>query len=409
MVKTMYKSLLTITILFAACNSKETKVETAVADVHDPTLVAFTQDQYNAVNVQLGKVTITNLGNYIKASGTIDVPPSQSISITSPYGGTVKSTSVIEGKYINEGQVIATIENPEFLQMQQDYLESSSQLSFLKQDLARQEELVKENIAARKSLQKATSEYNSMVARVEGLKSKLRLANINPTSVKPGNFTSRVSIHAPISGYVTHVYANVGKYVGPNEVLADMASTKNIFAKIRVFEKDLSKIKMGQTVRFKATGDSIERNAKVFLIGKDVDADRTIQVSAQILDRSPNLIPGMFINAIVEVGAAETTALPQQAVVQAGGTNYIFVLEENNTDTAAANEKSENNNSKNADEKSTIKFRRVEVGAGVTENGFTAITLPAKFNMESKVVVKGAYDLLSKMMNTKMNNTEEEE
>ena len=404
MVKTMYKSLLTITILFAACNSKETKVETAVADVHDPTLVAFTQDQYNAVNVQLGKVTITNLGNYIKASGTIDVPPSQSISITSPYGGTVKSTSVIEGKYINEGQVIATIENPEFLQMQQDYLESSSQLSFLKQDLARQEELVKENIAARKSLQKATSEYNSMVARVEGLKSKLRLANINPTSVKPGNFTSRVSIHAPISGYVTHVYANVGKYVGPNEVLADMASTKNIFAKIRVFEKDLSKIKMGQTVRFKATGDSIERNAKVFLIGKDVDADRTIQVSAQILDRSPNLIPGMFINAIVEVGAAETTALPQQAVVQAGGTNYIFVLEENNTDTAAANEKSENNNSKNADEKSTIKFRRVEVGAGVTENGFTAITLPAKFNMESKVVVKGAYDLLSKM-----NNTEEKE
>ena len=252
-------------------------------------------------------------------------------------------------------------------------------------------------------MQKASSEYNSMVARVEGLKSKLRLANINPANIRPGNFTPRVSIHAPISGYVTHVYANVGKYVGPNEVLADMASTKNIFAKIRVFEKDLPKIKMGQTVRFKATGDSMERNAKVFLIGKDIDADRTIQVSARILDPSPNLIPGMFINAIVEVGAAETTALPQQAVVQAGGTNYIFVLEENSADTvAAANKKNEN--SKDAAEESAVKFRRVEVGAGVTENGFTAVTLPAKFNMESKVVIKGAYDLLSKM-----NNTEEEE
>ncbi len=405
MYKRIYKSLLAIIILFAACTSKQTKEETTVTEVHDPNLVAFTQDQYNAVNVQLGKIAITNLGNYIKASGTIDVPPSQSISITSPYGGTIKSTSVIEGKYISKGQVIATIENPEFLQMQQDYLESSSQLSFLRQDLARQEELVKENIAARKSLQRATSEYNSMVATVEGLKSKLRLANINPANIRPGNFTSRVSIHAPISGYVTHVYANVGKYVGPNEVLADMASTKNIFAKIRVFEKDLPKIKMGQTVRFKATGDSIERNAKVFLIGKDIDADRTIQVSARILERSPNLIPGMFINAIVEVGAAETTALPQQAVVQAGGTNYIFVLEENNVDTkAVANEKSENKNSEDAAEEHTIKFRRVEVGAGVTENGFTAVTLPAKFNMESKVVIKGAYDLLSKM-----NNTEEEE
>ncbi|MBS1738223.1 MAG: efflux RND transporter periplasmic adaptor subunit [Bacteroidetes bacterium] len=400
MYKIVYKSLFAITLLFAACTAKKADEKTVVAETNDPNLVEFSQDQYNNADVQLGKVSMTNLGSYIKASGTLDVPPNQFISITSPYGGTIKSTPVIEGKYLRKGEVIAVIENPDFLQMQQDYLESSSQLSFLKQDLSRQEELVKENIAARKSLQRASSEYKSMVARVEGLKSKLRLANINPATVKSGNFTSRVSIHAPISGYITHVYSNVGKYVGPNEVLADMANTKNILVKVKVFEKDLPQIKMGQKIRFKATGDNAERIAKIFLIGKDIDADRTVQVSGRLINPVPSLIPGMFINAIIEIGASETTALPQEAIVQAGGKNYIFILDENKSNAEVVENAKEGDSA--ADKH--IKFKRIEVGVTVTENGFTGVQLPSNFNMESKVVTKGAYDLLSKM-----NNTEEEE
>ena len=176
MLKSFYKSLFILSLFFAACSSKkteETAVETPTKEAHDPNLVEFSQEQYNSVGVRLGNVTNTNLTNYIKASGAITVPPQQMISITSPYGGNVKTMSVVEGKFISKGQVVASIENPEFLQIQQDYMESNSQLSFLKQDLTRQEELVKENIAARKSLQRALSEYNTMAARVEGLKAKL--------------------------------------------------------------------------------------------------------------------------------------------------------------------------------------------------------------------------------------------
>ncbi len=399
MYKIMYKSLFAITILFAACTAK-TEEKAVVTEIQDPNLVEFSQDQYNNANVQLGNVSMTNLGSYIKASGTLDVPPNQFISITAHYGGIIKSTPVIEGKYLRKGEVIAVIENPEFLQMQQDYMESSSQLSFLKQDMSRQEELVKENIAARKSLQRAGSEYNTMVARVEGLKSKLRLANINPASVKSGNFTSRVSIHAPISGYITHVYSNVGKYVGPNEVLADMANTKNILVKVKVFEKDLSQIKMNQKIRFKATGDSVERIAEIFLIGKDIDADRTVLVSGRLINPAPSLIPGMFINAIIEIGASQTTALPQKAVVQAGGKNYIFILDEDKSNA----EVGQNTKGQDSTADEHIKFRKIEIGITVTENGFTGVQLPSNFNMESKVVTNGAYDLLSKM-----HNTEEEE
>lgn len=257
MLKSFYKSLFILSFFFAACSSKnteETAVEKPTKEAHDPNEVEFSQEQYNSVGIRLGNVTNTNLTNYIKASGAITVPPQQMISITSPYGGNVKTMSVVEGKFIGKGQIVASIENPEFLQIQQDYMESSSQLSFLKQDLTRQEELVKENIAARKSLQRALSEYNTMAARVEGLKAKLRMININPSSIGHGNFTPKVNIYAPQGGYVTKVYANIGKFVSANEVVADLANTNNMLVRIQVFEKDIPKINIGQTIRFRATG-----------------------------------------------------------------------------------------------------------------------------------------------------------
>jgi len=394
-----YKSFFVIALFFAACSSdktKETTAKTQTEEAQDPNMVEFSQAQYNSAGVQLGSITNTNLTNYIKASGTIDVQPQQMMSITSSYGGIIKTINVIEGKFIGKGAVVASIENPEFVQIQQDYMESSSQMSFLKQDLARQEALVKENIAARKSLQRAHSDYNSMAARVEGLKAKLRMININPAGVRSGGFTSRVNIYAPQAGYVTKVYANAGKFVSTNEVVADLANTSNLLVRVRVFEKDVPKISIGQTIRFQATGDSTERKAKVYLIGKDIHEDRTIDILGRITNPSPNLLPGMFVNAIIELGASSMPALPQQAIVQSGGKNYIFILASENKPEVTGKKA----NAKEAAAEKQIAFRRVEVGTGVTENGFTAVILPENFNLQSKVVIKGAYDLLSKMNNT---------
>lgn len=404
-------AFIVIIFLIASCGAKKAdettaSADTAAAGTHDPTVVELTPGQYKLTGVKLGNIMHTNLSSYIKATGMIDVTPQQTISITSPYGGIVRSTTIMEGKFIGKGQVVATIENPEFIQLQQDYLESSSQLSFLEQDLARQEQLVKENIAARKSLQRVSSDYNGMLARVEGLKTRLRQININPSDVRSGMFTSRVSIIAPTGGYVTKVYTNVGKYLNANEAVATIVNTSNLLVNVKVFEKDVPKIRMGQRIRFRATGDSIERNAEVFLIGKDIDVDRTVEVFGRITNPAQSLLPGMFINAIMEVGASSTPAVPQEAVVQSGGINYIFVLAENPVDTVAKNGTPPATNTSSGDEAEDkhIPFRRVEVNTTITENGFTGLVLPENFDMKSKIVFKGAYDLLSKM-----NNAEEDE
>jgi cobalt-zinc-cadmium efflux system membrane fusion protein len=412
----IYKVSLFASLFFVACSSNKTDETPAEAakETHDPEVVEFTPEQYKTANVQLGNVQSINLSNYIKASGTIDAPPQQTVSITSPYGGRILSTTVLEGKYISKGQVVATLENPEFIQMQQDYMESSSQLSFLNQELQRQEELVRENIAAAKSLQRARSEYNTMVARVEGLKSRLRLVGINPARVRAGGFTSRVNIYSPINGFVTQVLSNVGMFVGANEVLANIVNISDLHAEVRIFEKDVPKIKVGQQIRFRTTGDSIERLASVYLIGRDIDSERTVAIHGHLKTSPTNLVPGMFISAVIETGAAATPAVPAEAIVQAGDKNYIFILEEdgqakpkektNNAEGKKSKVKTGKGNTDEKIEENHIAFRRVEVGVGATENGYTAIVLPQNFDPKSKIVFKGAYDLLSKM-----NNAEEEE
>jgi len=125
--KTLYAIALTLSFFFTACSSKKEEVQVEKAEEHNPDVVEFTNEQFQTVDVRFGGVITTNLSNYIKASGTIDVPPQDLVSITSPYGGSIRSTTVIEGKYMKKGELIATIENPEFVQVQQDYLETSSQ------------------------------------------------------------------------------------------------------------------------------------------------------------------------------------------------------------------------------------------------------------------------------------------
>lgn len=375
-----------------AAPAKETKTEEAG-------MVDLSEDQFKSVNIQYGAVEDKNLSSVIRASGEIEAPPQQLVTVSSPYGGVVKNIPLLEGKFVTQGQVIAVLENPEFIQLQQDYLDYKSQLSYLKEELDRQQELAKENVNAKKTLQKASSEYNSMVARVQGLRSKLQLINISPDKIGTGSISSRTNIYATTSGYVTKVKANIGKYVNANEALAEIADTRELHVELTVFEKDVPKIKSGQKVRFVLNNETKERFAEVSLVGREIGTDRTVRVHCRLLKEDRELLPGLFLKGIIETGVATTTALPDKAIVQSAGKSYIFIAsEETKEETKPADGK------KGEPTEKHIPFKRIEVTTGVSENGYTEVILPEGFDRKIKVVINGAYDLLSKM-----NNVEEEE
>ncbi|CAN5840714.1 efflux RND transporter periplasmic adaptor subunit [soil metagenome] len=383
-------SIVASSVILIACGDNKTQTsatgaeQTMATDTLTATTeeVSLTADQYKVAAIELGTVEMRNLSSVIKVNGTIDVEPQSVVSISAPLGGFVKSPGLLPGQAVRKGQVMAVIENAEFINMQQDFLESKSRMAYLSQELKRQQELQKEEINSLKTLQQISSEYNMMVAKMAGLKQKLALIGINANNVQAGNISRTANLYSPISGFVTASNVNRGKYVQPSDVLFELNNRNDMHLALNVFEKDVRKINPGQPIRFALASETdYQREAKVFLIGKSTEEDGTVPVHAHLnISNDVALYPGMYVKAMIETRTEDVPALPSEAIIQSEGKYFIFIQ----TDTA-------NNQTT---------FKMIQVVKGIEQEGFVAVTLPGDFNMNTdKIVIKGAYALLSAMKN----------
>ncbi len=374
-----YKILwLFILILFSRCSQPSKEMETESAPVLQSDEISLTEAQHKSVGISLGNLEEKELSGVVKANGMLDVPPQNMVTVSAMLGGFVKHTEMLQGMTVKKGQVIAIMEHPDYIQLQQDYLESKSQLTFYEAELNRQQELAKENINAAKSLQQAESNYHGTKARVEGLKARLKLININADNLDADNIRNTINIYAPISGFVTQVHVNIGMYVNPADVLFKIVDTRHLHAEIIVFEKDALKIKMGQKVTFQLSNETTKRTAKVYMIGKEIGPERTIRVHCHLENEDEALIPGMYLSALFETGSKKSSALPEQAVINFEGDNYIFL---------AVNEVGR-------------RYKMLKVRRGIVESGYAEVILPDEVDPSSKFVIAGAYDLLGYLKNT---------
>ena len=399
------KSLKNIVLLIIAvaivisCDKKSKEAAVTDQEHHkdEEGIVQLTNEQLKNADIQLGKIEMKNISSIISCNGVLDVPPQNMVSVSALMGGFIKSTELLQGLKVRKGQIIATIQNPEFIKIQSTYLENKSKLIYLEQEYKRQEELSKDNVSASKIFQQATSDYNSLQAIVGALEVQLKMLNIDVAGLNTRNIRSIVNIYSPVNGHVTAVNINLGKYVNPQDVICEIVDTDHLHAELTVFEKDIAKVRKGQKIRFVLINESEkERTAKVFLINRQISAERTIRVHAHLDKEDPNLMPNMYLKALIEVGeGTKSTALPEQAIVNVGDKFYIFIKPKNQ-DHQEVNKKE--------GEKDQHSFKAIEVQKGLTQNGYTEVILPEGFEIpSSEVVVKGAYSLL-----TKMNNSEEE-
>ena len=369
--------ILFVFAILTSCNSGEKSREAQIKIVHS-TEVVLTQEQFKTSGILLGNVAQRNISGTIKANGVLDVPPQNLVTISAPLGGFVKSTELLQGMKIKAGRVVVTLEHPDYIQLQQDYLESKSQLDFLQLEYQRQEELAKENVNAAKALQQSRANYFTTKARMLGLLAKLKFINIDPSALEKGVISSTINLYAPISGYVTQVNVNVGMHVNAADVMFRIVDTNHLHAEAQVFERDIPRLKIGQRVRLTLSNDTRERTARVYLIGKEITPERTVRVHCHLDQEDPTLIPGLYFSALIETDNQLVNSLPENAVVNFDGKDYIF-LEKNATQ---------------------HQYKMTEIKRGSNENGFVQITLPAGIPFQTPIVVNGAYELLSFLKNT---------
>lgn len=380
--KTSIHILLVWAITSAAC-SKDDKTPPRLDNKASTEIsrIELTPDQVQTIGITTTNISRMALSGVVHVSGHLDVPPQNLVSISAPFGGFLKYTTMLQGKRVRAGEVVATMENSEYIQIQQDYLDLSSQAELSKAELERQEALAKENVNAGKTLQQAKASYQSIEARLAGLRAKLKLINIDPARLQAGNdLGSTINLVAPISGYVTEINVNIGKYVSPTDVIMKIVDSEHLHAELIVFEKDVLKLKVGQKVRFILANETAPRMATVYLVGREITAERTVRVHCHLDAEDPNLLPGMFLSADVETGTEQATALPSKAVVEHEGQKYIFVAGAETTDGKQV-------------------FEMIPVTTGVEQDGFTEVNFPGMSD-DQNIVVDGAFDLLGSLKNT---------
>lgn len=370
--------LIAANVLFGmACGNKnQPEVTGASIDSTAKETIVLASTQFNNAGIVLAKPVSQNINQKIKANGKLDVPPQNLVSISAPYGGFLKSTALLQGMHVHKGEVIAQMEHPDYIQLQQDYLENKSTLTYLKNELDRQQELAKEEVNSKKTLQKAKTDFEVMQARVNGLRAKLELINIDVAKLEKGTMQKVVALTSPINGYVTKVNVNIGAFVTANTVLFEIVDTEHLHAEISVFEKDIHHIKIGQKVAFTLANETQERFAKVHLIGREINEDRTVRVHCHLNQEDKDLLPGMYLTAYIDVKASTNNTLPNNAFVDFEGKSYVFLLSKKLND--------------------SYTFTRIEVEKLGEENGFTAFTSTQDLNNKN-IVTEGAYKLLSAM------------
>ena len=375
-IQNKYSVLLILAVFFTVqCHQKEETIIKPTAP-KDETTVTLTDAQLKNTPIETMSLSVKNISTVLKINGKIDVPPQNLVSVSVPLGGYLKNTTLLPGMKVSKGQVIAVIENPQFIQLQQDYLMAKSKLHFAELDYNRQKKLNQSQASSDKVMQQAQSEMNSHRIMMNTLAEQLKLVNINPGSLTSGSIRKSVPVYSTINGFVSKVNVNIGKFVNPSDVLFELINPNDIHLNLKVYEKDLEMLKIGQ--RFTAntnTQPEKKYGGEIILISKDINTDGTADVHCHFEQYDQNLTPGMYMNAEIETETSFSNALPEESIVNFEGKDYVFVEEKKQT------------------------YKMIPVTLGESENGFIQIKNFEDFK-NTKIVTKNAYTLLMKLKNT---------
>jgi cobalt-zinc-cadmium efflux system membrane fusion protein len=368
-------------LLMVSCTDKTSREteqpESAASDsAQTEKMVSISDAQQKSVGIEVGTPAMEDISGVLSLQGKIDVPPQSTISLSFPLGGYLKSTRMLPGMHVRKGEVLAELEDMQFIQLQQDYLTAREKLLLAESEFNRQRDLNASKASSDRVFQQARAEMETQRILANALAQKLEVIGIDPAHLRADKISKSVSIKSPINGFVSKVNVNVGKYTAPTDMLFELVNPSDIHLVLNVFEKDLGALSVGQRVTAFTNGDPSKKfQAEIILITKSLDQDRMAEVHCHFTKYNSALVPGMFMNGEVSVSNKKALTVPEDALVRWENKFYVF------TDNGSGN------------------FEMIHVKAGVINQGKQQIEATG-IDDSTRVVVKNAYALLMKIKNT---------
>jgi cobalt-zinc-cadmium efflux system membrane fusion protein len=377
----MKKYIISLVVLVSivACKSSDTKTSTEEKKTSalNSNIVILDQDQLKQAHLKMAVLEKGTASVEVHLNGKIDVPPTAIASVSIPMGGYVQDINLIPGNFVKKGATIATIKDPQFVQLQEDYLSAKSKAIYLAQDMERQKLLLQQDAVSKKNFQLLQSEYNTNAIALKGLAEKLQLINIDPTGLTIDKISSKVNLVAPISGYVSKVNINRGKYVAPTDILLELIDPNDVHAAITIFEKDITLFKEGMKGKVVLTNEPNKVYAvSVMAASRNLDEDKSGLLHCHFINAPKNVAPGMFLTADFSIQNTAAIVVPINAIQRFQGVDYIFI------------------------QKAANQFEAKQVIVGSINKTTAAILNPeAEEWIGKNLVVENGYSLLGKLMN----------
>lgn len=294
----MKKILLPIAALLCACSLAPTAPASTAASeaAADSIAAAPAEEPASEVDAASGATSVPNEPTF---NGILVLPPQSRATVTLTMGGSIRSTTLLPGAYVKQGTVLATLENPEFIALQQSYLDSHAQYEFLRTEFLRQQTLAREEASSQKHFQQSKAEYLSMRSRMDAAAAQLALLGVDTTRLLAGGIIPYLDIKAPISGYAADVKMNIGRHFDVGEPLCEIVNKSDMMLRLTAYEKDLANLRAGDRVDFRVNGIEGETfHGVITMVGQQVNNEnRSIDVYVRIEGQNPQFRPGMYAMA----------------------------------------------------------------------------------------------------------------
>lgn len=312
-------------LLFFSCSGKRDKNDSVVVTDSSSQFVTLTPEQIKYAGISTTSIQRHVIADIIECNGNIEADPNQEAMVAPPMKGYLKKIHSHIGEFVSKGKVLAILEHPGYVDIQQEFLEVKSQYEYFKEDFKRQGELSLENAASIKKMQQAQNEFHKIETRLFSLKKHLEFIGINPDSLLVENIQSHILLVAPISGYITQIEGYLGKLCLEEESLFHIVGSKASLLHLKVYEKDAAKVQIGQEINFSIISNTeTTYKAKVKTVARAVDESKTVSIHAGILQVSKGIMPGMFVKASILVNSDSVYALNEEAIISKNGESYIF-------------------------------------------------------------------------------------
>jgi cobalt-zinc-cadmium efflux system membrane fusion protein len=388
--------------------------------------VSLTEQQMDAIGLKLLNIEERNMNIAVRVTGSLELAPQDRADVSPVLGGIVKQINVFEGDKVKKGDVLVVLEHPDYIQLQQDYISNLRMHEYLEKEYERQQKLYEEKVGSGKDFQKVSAEFNNSEATTRALEAKLNMLGLDAEEVAKGTIFPTLNVLSPMSGSVNLVETNMGAYAEPLSKLFEIVNNDKIHADLMVYERDISKVRLGQKIYFSTSSlPDLELEAKIYAISPAFENDpKVIHVHATIATKNKALIPGMYIHGRIVADQVKSLALPEHAIVMEEEKSYIFVKvegeehdhghEEEAMDSAEhdhdahADEEGDDHADEGADEhadehghdeheEGSWTFKMVEVITGISSDGFVEIKLLSPLPEGSQIAGNASYYLLAEM------------